>query len=268
MHHLADVVNFLESRFPAVLQEDYDNTGLLLGHPHDLCTGVLCTLDVTPAVVQYAVANNCNLIVAHHPLIWKGLKKIDTESLVGYVVEQLVVKHIGVYAIHTNMDNHLQGVSKTITDLLALNQVHVLLPKTVQGMATHHDATHIGTGAIGYLSNPVLEHVFLDRLKQIFSVPVIKHSALLGKPIHKVALCGGSGLSLLPVAQRLDADVFITADIKYHDYFEAQGKLVLIDIGHGESEQFVAPLLCKILQMQFPWQTVRYFDNTNPVFYY
>lgn len=362
---IATVVSFLEEYAPSVLQEAYDNSGLLIGHPEWDCTGIVCALDVTAEVIEEAVLKKCNMVVVHHPLIFKGIKKINGDNHVERTVIAAIKNNIAVYAIHTNLDNVIRGVSGKMADLLGLKNTRVLQrnkdvlkklfcfvppshleavrnavftagagtignysecsfshPGTgtftagegtnpfigkvgerhvageekleviyfahnersiISALKASHpyeevaidiislDNTHqgIGSGIIGTLQNPLDPAAFLEKLKQVFRIPVIRHTIISNKPIHVVALCGGAGSFLIAKALGAGADAFVTADLKYHEFFEGNGKMLLADIGHFESEQFTINLLAEILEEKFPtFAVLKTGVNTNPVRYY
>jgi dinuclear metal center YbgI/SA1388 family protein len=257
-----EIVDHLENIAPLHLQEAYDNCGLLTGTTDMTCTGVLCTLDATEAVILEAVARGCNLVVAHHPIVFSGLKKINGTTYIEKAVIAAIKHDIAIYAIHTNLDNVIGGVNGKIAQKMGLSQVEILDPKPGAGPG-------IGAGIIGQLSAPVTEADFLQNLAHIFKIPTIKHSPFLGKKLQKIAICGGSGAFLTQKALEMGVDAFVTSDLKYHNYFDANGQLLLADIGHFESEQYTVELLVELLQPKFPTFAVLKSDTkTNPVGYF
>jgi dinuclear metal center YbgI/SA1388 family protein len=364
MIKIVDVINVLESWAPPMLQESYDNAGLLTGDRTARCTGVLCCLDVTEAVLGEALQKGCNLVVAHHPLIFGGIKKLSGGSALERTIIKAIKQDLAIYAIHTNLDNVISGVNGKIASLLQLRHCRVLLPKeaalkklityvpllqtesvrqalfeagaghiggysecsfSVEGEGTftagpgtqpfagkqgqrHHEKENrlevifpsylqaallealrkshpyeevaydlvplvnahqeLGSGLVGELAEPVEETLFLQQLARTFGAGQLRHSALLGKPVKRVALCGGSGSFLISKALSAGADIFITADLKYHDFFQADGRLVLADIGHFESEQFTIELLADYLAEKFlNFAVLKTSISTNPVNY-
>lgn len=362
---IKEIINALEAFAAPELQEEYDNAGLITGNAGWMCNSVLCTLDVTPAVVQEALEKKCNLIVAHHPIIFRGLKSISEKNYIGQVIIEAIKNDIAIYACHTNLDNIIMGVSAKMAELLGLKNGTVLSPKNkmlrrlitfapnknaeeirkaifdagagtighysecsfnsegtgtfkagkgtnpyvgkigelhqeketkieivypfhleqqvVKALVEAHpyeevaydiftmENVHygIGAGIIGELEQPLPEQDFLARVKTAFKIPVIRHTALKNKPVKKVALCGGAGAFLIPKAVAAGADFYITADIKYHEFFDAEGKMVIADIGHYESEQFTINLLHDIIAEKFPtFAVLKTTVNTNPVQYY
>jgi len=360
-----DITSFLEKIAPSSFQENYDNAGLITGNADWECTGVITALDATEAVVLEAIKKKCNLIVAHHPIIFSGLKKINGKNYVEQTIITAIKNDIAIYAIHTNLDNVLQGVNGKIADAIGLINRQVLQPKNnllkklftfvpiehaekvrnaifaagggqisnysecsfnAEGTGTYkagegtnpftgkigerhsepeikmeiifpawlekgicsamiaahpyeevaydiiqleNTSLQVGSGLVGELPEPVSEAVFLSDIKRIFNILVIKHTALTGRKVKKVALCGGAGSFLIGAASAAGADFYISSDIKYHEFFDANGKLVVADIGHYESEQFTIGLLSEFLQQKFPtFAVLKTGVVTNPVNYY
>lgn len=265
------ITSYLESIAPLSLQEDYDNSGLLIGNEEADVSGILICLDCTEAVLDEAIKKNCNLIIAHHPIIFQGLKKITGRNYVEKVVEKAIRNNISVYAIHTNLDNVSQGVNKKICDKLGLTNCKILLPKESDSKA--------GSGMIGTLKTSSSEISFLGKIKKVMKAASLRHTTLLNKKVSKVAVCGGSGSFLLSEAIRQKADVFVTADFKYHQFLDAENKLLIADIGHYESEQFTKELLRDLLMKKFSIFAARFKKgerkiplfisaiNTNPINY-
>jgi dinuclear metal center YbgI/SA1388 family protein len=364
MIKIVDIIKVLEAWAPPALQESYDNVGLLTGDRSDRCTGVLCCLDVTEQVIDEALQKGCNLVVAHHPLIFRGIKKLSGGTGVERALIKAIKNELAIYAIHTNLDNVLSGVNGKIASLLSLQRSRVLLPKetTLRKLVTYVPLQHtepvrqalfdagagqignysecsfsvagegtftpgaaarpfvgangqrhqekenrlevlfpvylqgallealrkahpyeevayellpldnanqtLGAGLIGELVEPVEEAVFLAQLANRFGARQVRHSPLLGRPIRRVALCGGAGSFLIPNALSAGSDLFITADLKYHDFFLADGRMILVDIGHFESEQFTIELLADHLAEKFHnFAVLKTSINTNPVNY-
>lgn len=361
---IGSILQTLEDFAPLAYQEDYDNCGLLTGDRTAAVTGALLTLDCTEEIIEEAIQNHCNLVIAHHPVIFSGLKKLTGGSYVERTIIKAIQNNIAIYACHTNLDNVRQGVNRKIAEKLGLENPQILAPK--QGLlkklvtfvpASHHEtvlnalfgagaghignydscsfnaegtgtfrgnasatpfvgtpgelsreqelrletvfelphqdkvisallAAHpyeevaydlynlsnphpqIGSGMIGELKEAMEGSVFLNHVKSTFKVPVIKHTRNPGKPIKKVAICGGSGRFLLKNAIRSGADAYITSDFKYHEFFDADNKLLLIDTGHYESEQFTPEIFYDIIQKKFTTFAVHLSKiNTNPVNY-
>jgi len=256
-----NILDILESIAPPHLQETYDNAGLIVGDPGQEVTGILFCLDSTEAVVEEALALGCNLVIAHHPIVFRGLKRFNGSNYVERTVMQAIRQDVALYAIHTNLDNvYRQGVNAKIAEKLGLTATRILLPRPGEA--------EIGAGLIGLLPEPSSELDFLRQVKTALRVSCVRHTALRNRPVQSVAVCGGSGSFLLPEALRAGADVFVTADFKYHEFFDAEGRLVIADIGHYESEQFTIELLYQIIREKFPTFALHCTKvNTNPVFY-
>ena len=362
---IQEIISFLESVAPPSLQESYDNAGLITGNSSWDCTGIITTLDATEAVVQEAIEKKCNFIVAHHPIIFSGLRKITGKNYVEQTIITAIKNDIAIYAIHTNLDNVLHGVNAAIADKLGLINRKILQPKNDtlkklftfvpvefaenvrsaifnaggghisnysecsfntagQGtfkpgegtnpftgkrgirhtedeikmemsfpawqeqailkamiaahpyeevafdiIALENQNQQVGSGLVGELPEPVSETSFLQLLKEKFKLSVIRHTPLLDKPVTKVALCGGAGSFLIGTAAASGAGFYITSDIKYHEFFDANSRLVVADIGHFESEQHTIDLLFDILSQKFPtFAVLKTGVKTNPVHYF
>lgn len=257
-----DILNLLETLAPPALQESYDNAGLITGHPDMPLQGVLFCLDSTEAVVEEAVSLGCNLIVAHHPIVFKGLRRFNGYSYVERTVISAIKNDVALYAIHTNLDNvHFRGVNAKIAEKIGLQNTRILTPKA--------GFSDIGAGLLGTFAGPMPEPEFLNLLKNALGARCVRHTALRGKPVQQVAVCGGSGSFLLPDALRAGADAFVTADFKYHEFFDAENRLVIADVGHYESEQYTIELLFDVVREKFPNFALHCTKvNTNPVHYW
>ena len=254
---IKEIAEYLESIAPLSLQEDYDNAGLITGNNSWECTGILCTLDVTEAVVNEAITKNCNCIVAHHPIIFRGLKKINGSSHVEKVIIAAIKNDIAIYASHTNLDNIINGVNGKIADLVGLTNRQILA-----------GSENIGAGMIGEIE-PTGESAFLGHLQNQFCLKLVKHTQFLNRTIRKVAVCGGAGSFLISKALAAGADAYVTSDIKYHEYFGTEGEMLLCDIGHYESEQFTVSLFIDLLLQKFPTFAILKSEvETNPVNYF
>ncbi len=364
MAKLHDIIRVLETLAPPSLQESYDNSGLITGSPDQEVTGIIVCLDSIEAVLDEAIANGCNVIVAHHPIIFSGLKKITGKNYVERVIIKAIRHQLAIYAIHTNLDNVYEGVNRRFAEQLGLEQTRILAPvkgklrklvtfapndaaENVRNALSTAGAGHIGNysdcsfltegtgtfkagegtqpfvgekgqlhrepeirietiypiwkerdilsalrashpyeeiaydlyplenqlqnsgaGIIGMLPQPLKADVFLDNLKTTMKAGMIRHTALVKKEISRVALCGGSGSFLLADAIAAGADVFVTSDFKYHQFFDADGRILIADIGHFETEQFTINLLAEQLSQKFTTFAVRLTDtNTNPIYY-
>lgn len=256
---IKDVANYLEEIAPLQQAEDFDNVGLLIGDYQTKVTGILVTLDTLEETVEEAIANKCNLIVSFHPIIFSGLKKINGNSYVERVVLKAIQNNIAIYATHTALDNSKVGVSAKMCEVLGLQNTNILLPK---------ENSDIGMGMMGELAEPMNENDFLNYVKMIFNSGGVRHSKSLNKSIKKVAVLGGSGSFAISNAIEEKADAYISADFKYHDFFKAEGKILLIDVGHYESEQFTKNLLVEYLTKKFTsFAVVLSEKSTNPIYY-
>ncbi|MBK9017429.1 MAG: Nif3-like dinuclear metal center hexameric protein [Saprospiraceae bacterium] len=263
MPTIKDITSHLETIAPLSYQEGYDNAGLITGDAGWELSNILCCLDATEAVIDHAIQQGCNLVVAHHPIVFKGLKRINGINYVERTIIKAIKNDIAIYAIHTNLDNVLyRGVNSKIAEKLGLLHTRILSPKP------ETNSLEIGSGLIGELPVAMDEVAFLKKLKETMLAGCVRHTRLLGRPIKTVALCGGAGSFLLPVAIARRADVYITGDFKYHEFFDADGHLVIADIGHFESEQFTIDLLHEIISEKFTtFAPLKTSVNTNPVHY-
>lgn len=245
---IKDLIEFLESYAPLHYQEKYDNSGLIVGNSYQEIKGVMVCLDSTEEVIDDAIERGCNLVIAHHPIIFSGIKKLTGRTYIGRTVIKAIKNDIAIYAMHTNLDNLLEGgVSHRIAERLQLKDLEILDPKSAFVMK----GEQVGTGVIGYTSEAMQELDFLKWLKERMKVNVIRHTRLRNVPVNKVAICGGACSFLLKTALRNEVDVFITADFKYHEFFDADNKLLIADIGHYESEQFTIELIHELITKKF-----------------
>ena len=361
---LKEITTYLESVAPLAYQESYDNAGLLVGNPEQEISQALITLDVTEAILDEAIETKSKLVIAHHPLIFGGLKKLTGKNEVERCVIKAIQHNIAIYASHTNLDSVYGGVNSKICEKLGLENSKILSPasgqlkklvtfipfeqaaqvqqavfdagaghignydscaytipgkgsfrgsentqpfvgkpgqihyenelrfetvfpehlqsKVIQALIEAHpyeevaydiyslDNVHpqVGIGMIGELPKAMDEKRFLRLTRKTFGAAVVKHSPLRNQKVRRIAVCGGSGSFLIAQAIGAKADVFVTADLKYHQFFEAEGKIVLADIGHFESEQFTKEVFYELLTKKFPKFAIRLSEvNTNPVNY-
>ena len=258
---ISDIIQHLETIAPTVYQEDYDNSGLIAGNVGAECSGILISLDCTQELIREAVSKKCNLVISHHPLIFRPVPRISPDDATGRTLIAAIRSDITLYAIHTNLDNMISGVNKSIADKIGLKNCKILLPK--------ENIVGVGSGLIGNLPEPISENQFLARLKDSFRIPVIRHNPLRGNPVSRVALCGGAGSFLISKALQAGADFFVSADIRYHEFFSGEGKMTIADIGHYESEQFTVDLLIDVILEKFPnFAVLKSGTVTNPVNYY
>lgn len=362
---LSEITNFLESIAPLNYQEDYDNAGLIVGNPSQEIKAALVSLDCTEQIVDEAIDKGCNLIISHHPIVFKGLKKLNGKNYVERVVLKAIKNDIALYAIHTNLDSVQNGVNAKICEQLSVKNPKILSPKSgilkklvtfcehkdaaqlrdalfsagagnisnysdcsfnIEGTGTfkgnelsnptlgepnvreyaketrievifktqderkllatlfqnhpyeevaydiyplENQLQNVGSGMVGQLTNALSGLEFLKMVKAQMKAEVIRHTAIIDREIKKVAVCGGSGSFLLKHAIAAGADAFVTADFKYHEFFDAEGKIMIVDIGHFESEQFTSNLLIDNIQEKFPNFAIRLTEhNTNPINYF
>ena len=231
---IQEVIDYLNEIYPLRLQESYDNAGHKVGDASRELTGVLVTLDVTSEVIDEAVKLGYNLIVSHHPMIFGGLKSLVPSTELTRMLERLIKTDICVYSAHTNLDNLKGGVSYILAEKLGMENVRTLRPIDDEGM---------GGGAIGELPNPMEVTDFIKHLKERLDLPAIRCSAGMSGSVKRVALCGGSGSFMIDDAAEAGADIYLTADVKYHDFQKAVGRIWVADICHYESEQFAQELI-------------------------
>jgi len=365
MATISEIIQCIEEFAPSMYQESYDNSGLIVGDKNKKVKKVLLTLDCIETVVDEAIKQGCQLIIAHHPIVFKGLKSITGKNYVERTILKAIKKDIAIYACHTNLDNMALGVNQKISDKLGLVETSILMPmkKTLKQLYTYaplseaenirqalfvagagkignyeectfnsiglgtfkplanampfvgkknqlHEekevkievvfplhaeyqvlkALHqshpyeeiayglidieiankeIGAGMIGDLAKPLTETQFLKHVKQKMKTNCIRHTKKLDREINKVAVCGGSGSFLLSKAIQAGADAFITADFKYHEFFDAEHHLIIADIGHYESEQFTDEIFYELLSKKFTtFAVLKSTVDTNPVNYY
>jgi dinuclear metal center YbgI/SA1388 family protein len=361
---IGEVIDHLEQHAPLSYQEEYDNSGLLTGNRDWPVKGILVSLDCTEEVIEEARNSNCNLVVSHHPIVFKGLKRLTGRNYVERTIIKAIKDDIAIYAIHTNLDNVRNGVNSKIAERIGLKDLTVLVPKQqvltklttfvptenanavagalhaagagqigdykncsfrVQGTghfeptgaaqphigainkaeqvsetrievilpshlqkkvvgalkASHpyeqvafylhtlvNEDQHVGSGLIGELAADEEPIAFLRRLKSSMSTQCVRHTALTRPRVKKVAVCGGSGRFLLEAAMSRNADVYVSSDFKYHEFFDADGRIIIADIGHYESEQFTKELLVEVLREKFTTFAINFSKKvTNPISY-
>ncbi|WP_333600587.1 Nif3-like dinuclear metal center hexameric protein [Flavobacterium sp.] len=361
---IKEILSTLEEMAPLAYAEDFDNVGLLVGNSETEATGILVCHDALESVIDEAIAKKCNLVVCFHPIIFSGLKKITGKNYVERALIKAIKNDVAIYAVHTALDNHKQGVNKIFSDALGLTNTKILVPKKnfIQKLVTYtipenveelrnalfeagagkignyEDCSfnskgigtymgnedsdpeigerfefveneeikievtfekhlqskvlkalfqnhvyeevayeiydlqnahqNIGLGMIGELEKPMSETEFLAFVKDKMQCGGIRHSALRGKPIKKVAVLGGSGSFAISNAKQAGADIFLTADLKYHNFYEAENQLVLADIGHFESERFTKNYIVDFLKKKIlNFAIIFSEENTNPVKY-
>ena len=259
---IKEITRLLEDYASLQYQESYDNCGLIVGNENIEVKGTLITLDCTEEVIDEAIAEDCNLIIAHHPIIFNGLKKLNGSNYIERTVIKAIKNDLAIYAIHTNLDNVHNGVSARIAERLGLENCKVLAPNP------NFQNQQVGLGIIGELKEPIKMSKFLIDIKNNMKTNCIRHTSLVKEEVKRVAVCGGSGSILLRNAKAADADIFISADFKYHDFFDAENDIVIADIGHYESVQFTKDLIYDLLVKNFTKFAVRLSKvNTNPINY-
>ena len=254
-----DIIKVIEDFAPLSIQEGWDNSGLCVGSPEDEVTSVLLALDCTPALVDEAVACGADMIVTHHPLIFSGLKRISPDDMTALAVIKAIKAGIAIYAAHTNADKVLEGVSGAMAARLGLENVTVL----------DDEGEGMGLGAVGDFPVPMTSEAALALVKERFSLKVVKASRPVEGLVSRVAMCGGSGGSLISAARRSGAQLYISGDISYHNFFTPEGFMIM-DIGHYESEIDIVDILFALITKKFPTFAVRITQNinSNPIYYF
>ena len=254
-----DIIKVIEDFAPLSVQEGWDNSGLCVGSPEDEVTSVLLALDCTPALVDEAIGCGADMIVTHHPLIFSGLKKISSDDMVGEAVVKAIKAGISVYAAHTNADKVLGGVSGAMAARLGLENVTVL----------DQDGESTGLGAVGDFPEPISAEQAIALVKERFALKSMKVSKPVDGMISRVAMCGGSGGSLIAAARKSGAQLYISGDISYHNFFTPDGFMIM-DIGHYESEIEIVDILFSLIKKNFPTFAVRITQNinSNPIYYF
>ena len=265
MTKVSDVIAAIEAIAPLRYQDEWDNSGLQVGFCQDEVKGVLVCLDVTEEIVDEAIRKGCNMIVSHHPLLFHSLKQVSDRTYQQRCVTKAIKEGIAIYSAHTSLDNARGGVNFKIAELSGLQDLRWLEPKPECG--AHSNGPECGSGLIGSLPAPEQPEAFLERIQNTFKVKALRHSEPGSKPISNVALCGGTGAFLMGKAIQEDADCFISGEFHYHDYFERDG-MMLIELGHYQSEQFTKDLLREILGKVLPDLRIEMTQiDTNPIRY-
>ena len=253
------VIDALERFAPLPLQESYDNAGLQVGLTETEISGALLCLDVTEAVVDEAISRGCNLIVAHHPLIFRKLAHISDGSYVERAVIKAIKNDVVIVAMHTNLDNALDGVNFKMAEKMGLADLQPLQEPVVDGK---------WSGVVGTLPEPMSAEDFVKMLKERFGVASVRANELLRRPVSRVALCGGAGSFMLGDALRAGADAFVTGEMGYHEFFGHEQQLQICVIGHYESEQFTTEIFRDIISRECPGVKTCIAETiTNPIVY-
>ena len=274
---IKEIIDALEIFAPLPLQDGFDNAGMQVGLTDVKATGALLCLDVTEDVVEEAINQGINLIISHHPLMFKGYKSITGKDYTERCIMNAIKNEITIYSMHTNLDNAPNGVNYKIAEKIGLKNVKVLDPKEYMQQESSNNTEEnskpsewlmAGSGAIGELEEPMTETEFLKHVKKTFEAGCVKHTKLTGRLISKVAICGGAGAFLMEKAVKEYADAFVTGEIKYHDYFYYEDKILATEIGHYESEQYTKDIIQDFLNRKFPsLRTEQTKINTNPIKY-
>ena len=254
-----DIIALIEDFAPLSIQEGWDNSGLCVGSPEDEVSSILLGLDCTEKLVDEAIECGADMIVTHHPLIFSGLKKISPEDPVGAAVIKAVRNGISIYAAHTNADKVIAGVSGAMAARLGLTDVEIL----------EDDGEGTGLGVVGNLPSPRSAEEAIALVKEQFSLKMMKASAPVECLVTRIAMCGGSGGSLIRSAQKAGAQLYISGDISYHNFFTPEGFMIM-DIGHYESEIEIVDILFSLIKKNFPTFAVRITQNinSNPIYYF
>ena len=254
-----DIIAVIEDFAPLSIQEGWDNSGLCVGSPEAEVSSVLFALDCTESLVDEAIECGADMIITHHPLIFSGLKKISPEDQVGAAVIKAIKNGISIYAAHTNADKVVAGVSGAMAAKLGLVDVQIL----------DEDGEGTGLGVVGNLPQPLAVESVMSLVKDRFSLKVLKSSKPLDGMITRVAMCGGSGGSLIGAARKSGAQLYISGDISYHNFFTPEGFMIM-DIGHYESEIEIVNILFSLIRKNFPTFAVRITQNinSNPIYYF
>ena len=269
MNKVSEILSYITEVAPIHWQESYDNSGLLVGDANALVDKVLLTLDLTEKVIDEAIENSFHLVISHHPLIFKGLKNILVDDTTGRIITKAIKHDISIAAMHTNIDNSFYGVNRVLAEQLGLKDLQILRSSQQSAISDQQLEIQVGSGMLGTLENEISENDFLKFVKEKLNVGAIRHSEFLNKPIRKVAICGGSGAFLINDAKRCGADVYVTADLKYHDFFDADNEILIVDAGHFETEQFTKQLFADIILKKNPKFAVQISRvNTNSVNYF
>ncbi len=257
---ISDVIAPIEAFAPLALQASYDNSGLIVGRLTDTVEGVLLAVDVTDSVLDEAEAVGANLVITHHPLVFHPLKRFNSEGYVQRCVERAIRRGIALYACHTNLDSAPYGMSWYLAHKLGVEQLQVLEP--------HKENPEAGFGAVGVLPEPRPMVEFLSELRSRLGVGALRHSAICQSTVRHIALCTGSGGSLMEEARRHEVDLYITADLKYNDFMTPDGDFVVADVGHFESEYCAIDILFDVLSKKMFTFAVRKSErSSNPIHY-
>lgn len=236
---LKELIDIIESVAPLGWQEEWDNSGLQVGNRNAEIHAALLTTDITEAVVREAIDLGCELVISHHPLLFHGLKQVCGQDPQARCVEMAIAHHIAIYSSHTSMDSVLHGVSGHMAELLGVTNYRLLVPT--------EDHSH-GLGVIGELPQPMTLAALLAHIKEVFNAPCLRYVTGATDKLQRVAICGGAGAEFIDAAIAQGADAFITADVKYHDFQAADGRIAVIDMDHWVSEHFTRDIFAEMLR--------------------
>ena len=258
---IKEVVGALERFAPLPLQEGFDNAGLQVGLTEAEVSGALLCLDVTETIVDEAISSGCNLIVSHHPLIFRALKRLVDADEVQKTVAKAIRNNITIVSMHTNIDNAKGGVNFKIAEKLGLEEVDFLEKKTLGDL-------EYGSGVIGKMQTAIDAREFVARLKDVFGVECAQCNSLINRKIKTVALCGGAGAFMLDEAIAKGADAFVTGEMHYHEFFGHENQIQIAVIGHFQSEQYTTEIFESIIKEACPGVITHVTkQNTNPIIY-
>ena len=258
---IREVLSALERFAPLPLQESWDNAGLQIGLTETEVSGALLCLDVTEAVIDEALRRGCNLVVSHHPLLFRGLKQVADANDVQRTVRRAIKNDVCVISMHTNMDNARGGVNFKIAERMGLTGVRFFAARQVDGV-------EYGSGVVGELPEPMAARDFVEHVKRQFGVSCAQCNELLERPVRRVAICGGAGDFLLDDAVRQQADAFVTGEMHYHQYFGHEQEIQICVIGHYQSEQYTTEVFRDIIAGACPGVRCCIAEtNTNPIVY-
>ena len=253
---IGSIIDVLERVAPLSFQEDFDNAGLLCGNKDNLCSGVFVCLDVSEGVIEEAKEKSCNLIISHHPLIFRGLKNLLPNTNVNKCMLKALQYDMTLYSSHTNLDAAAEGVNTLLAKTLGIENF-------IPFSEGRQEANYFGIGGIGELREEMEEKEFLERVKVKLNIHNIRYVSGRNKRIKRVALCSGSGGEFIPVALAKGADCYLTADLKYHDFLDMENRILLADIGHFESEAIVKRHIASLISKNFCNFVPLFWDQTS-----
>ncbi len=270
---IREIAAVIEEFAPLAWQEDYDNAGLIVGRPEDEVHAALLAVDVTEEVLDEAEAKGCDLVITHHPIVFRALKRFNSADYVQRCVERAIRRGIALYACHTNLDSAPHGMSWQLAESLGIGELRVLQPTerrqpAAGGSQAGGTGAEVGFGVVGNLPEPVAAMDFMRRMQRLLEVRCVRHSDLVRPEVRRVAVCTGAGASLIGDARRAGADLYLTADLKYNDFMTPDKALVVADIGHFESEYCAIRLLFAVLSKKLLNFAIRKSEcSRNPVNY-